>query len=98
MAILKALTWNHINIPDAYIKLITPAESQSATIVLAVYANKESRDAGESPLYNIMENVPFEIHKKLFSEEALRGEGITARSQSYLYIKTLPDYIDCEDV
>lgn len=98
MAIKKAIVWNHITLPDAYLKVISHADSQSVSINIGVYTNKESRDAGDQPIYTINENVPFEIHQQLFSEDALKAEGVTARSQSYIYLKSLPDFADCEDI
>jgi hypothetical protein len=99
MAIKKTIVWNHITISDAYIRVITPADFQNPIIILGVYANSESRAEGDQPLYYINVTISnIETHQLLFSEDALKAEGVTNRSQSYLYLKSLPEYADCEDV
>ena len=98
MAILKAVEWKHLNLADAVYVVDKPAETYNSQIVMAIYANKDSLLAGEQPLFYDSQMVPDEQMKLLFTETALKAEGVSARSQSYIYIKSLPDFIDCEDL
>ena len=98
MAILKAVEWKHVEFKEAVYIVDKPAETYNSQIVLAIYSNKDSLLAGEQPLFYDPQNVPDEQMKLLFTETALKAEGVSARSQSYVYIKSLPDFIDCEDL
>jgi hypothetical protein len=75
-----------------------PAETYNSQIVMAIYANKESLIEGEQPLFYDSQIVPENVMTTLFTETALKAEGVSARSQSYIYIKSLPDFEESEDL
>lgn len=98
MAILKSIEWKHTTFETACIVVDKPAETYNSQIILAIYSNSESLTGGEQPLFYDPVIVPDNQMQLLFTESALKAEGVTARSQSYVYIKTLPDYADCKDL
>ncbi len=98
MAIKKAIVWRHQNFNAAVIVVNKPAETYNSQIIIDVYSNADSLSGGETPLYQESIYVPDNIMATLFTEDALKVEGVTARSQTYLYIKTLPEYSDSEDL
>jgi len=98
MAIQKQVTWLMLNIAKAYIKIVKPADSDSNIIVIEVYSCKESKEAKQSFMFTNTIFVSDEQYALLFSEETLKVKGVTAKSQSYVYLKTLSDYSGGTDV
>ena len=98
MGFTKLIPWRRIELPQSYWKILSAANPDNKSIVLGVYTNKESSDDGDAPLYTpeiIVDDVSF---AELFSETSLKQEGVTAKSQSYVYVRSLEEYSEATDI
>ena len=98
MALIKSIVWNNLDVTTAYLKVIKEGNSDNKQIVVAVYSCKKSRDEELQPLYYIPVDIDDEAHGTMFCEAALKQSDVTAKSQSYEYLKTLPEFESATDL
>jgi hypothetical protein len=100
MAIKIKRVWKRIQLDSAYASIEREADSRNKHIILAIYSCEESKKVDhDTPLYHETDIfIPDDIHATMFCESALKQADVSALSQSYMYLKSLPQYADCEDV
>jgi hypothetical protein len=98
MAIQKSIIWKQVPLEKAYLKILRECSKTFPEIVLGVFTCKESKDLEEGYIYTISVPVPEDIISSMFSEEVLKQPDISNMLQSYIYLKTLPEYSDTLDV
>jgi hypothetical protein len=98
MSLQQLVNFNHVDYPEGYLKVTGHADSDNKMINISFYGNKASKDAGDAPLKNYPVIVDDESHAVLFSEDALKQVNVSAKLQSYMYLKSLPEYSEALDV
>ena len=99
MALQKNITLdNGINLPKAYIRIISINFITNAHIVInvGVYKNKTSRN-DKKPEVIKFKHICTNEYNNYFDLNILNQENVNIVSQSYLWLKTLPFYSDTID-
>lgn len=98
MGFTKSINWRKIELSESYWRVLVPADSYQCNITLGVYTCKESADVNDQPLYTKSILVDPKSFAEMFSEYALQQENVTAKSQSYTYVKSLEEFAEVTDV
>jgi hypothetical protein len=99
MALKLNKNWRRLVIPECYARVEKSADSRNNDILVGFYACEDAKKIdGDTPIwYSDPILIPADIHSTMFSEATLKQPDVTALSQSYVYLKTLPEFENSEN-